>query len=133
MGRSVSTHRHSLATVYLHPEFEEGDEFARDDFISDLRENVLQPKYPSLSECDRWADREDHIILENAHVEISVSEYCGLVAVCLAPLDPDNNFHVAIAYRMAKSFTATITKMFSSCALRSLGGMSNGEQVFQHI
>lgn len=130
MGRSVSTHRHSVCTVYLHPEFEEGDEYAWQDFIEDLQNNVLAEKYPSLRACNRWDGRENHVIMENQHIEISVSEYCGFVAVCLAPLDPDNGFHVAVAERMANSFDKLITKMFKSCALRSVGSASNGEQFF---
>lgn len=134
MGRSVSTHRHSVATVYLNPEFDQDDaRYEWDSFIEDLRENVLKPRYPSLSDCDRWLDREDHIVAENRQIEISVSEYCGCVAVCLAPLDPDNGFHVAVAERLAAGFQATVESAFKSCALRSLGSMSNGERVFQKI
>lgn len=131
MGRSVSTHQHSVATVYLHPEFEGGDDYAFQDFIDDLKDNVLCPKYPSLCACDRWSGREDHVVLENSQVEISISEYCGLVAVCLAPLDPGNAFQLAVAERMSKSFHKTLHRMFKSCALESIGRMSNGEQVFQ--
>lgn len=133
MGRSVSTHQHSVCTVYLHPEFEDGDEFAWSDFIEDLRANVLQEKFPSLRECDRWQDNEDHIILENSQVEVSVSEYCGLVSVCLAPLDDGNGFHVAVAERLAVSFQKCLHKAFGKSALRSCGHMSNGEQVFERV
>lgn len=135
MGRSVSTHRHAVETVYLHLEVEEAHTYQEDwdDFITDLQDNVLKEKYPSLTDCDRWQDREDHVILENRQVEVSVSEYCGCVAICLAPLDPDNNFHVAIAERAAKGFTACLHKAFPSSALRSQGFMSNGGQVFTKV
>ena len=36
---------------------------------------------PSLYEADGWAGREDRILLQNGHVEIGVSEYCGLAAI----------------------------------------------------
>lgn len=135
MGRSVSTHRHAVATVYLHPEFEEAHTYQEDwdDFITDLRDNVLKEKYPALTDCNRWQDRENHVILENSQVEVSVSEYGGLVAVCLAPLDLDNNFQRAVAERMAKGFTACLHKAFPSSALRSQGFMSNGGQVFTKV
>jgi len=65
MGRSVSTHRHAVETVYLHPEFEEGDDWAWQDYLEDLQEGVLPTVFPSLTKCDRWQDREDHVIMEN--------------------------------------------------------------------
>jgi hypothetical protein len=134
MGRSVSTHRNAVETFFIAFEVEPGDEdFAWDDFIEDLSDNVLCAKYPSLSRCDRWQGREDHIILENSQVEISVSEYCGLVAVCLAPLNPDNAFHVTIAERMSKGFRNTLHKAFPKSSLQSIGRASNGEQFFQTI
>lgn len=39
--------------------------------------------FPSMTECDRWEDREVHIIAENAHSVVAVAEYCGLVSVSL--------------------------------------------------
>jgi hypothetical protein len=131
MGRSVSTHRNAVATVYLQPEFEEGDDFAFDDFLDDLKDNVLLPRYKAAAPCDRWVDREDHVVLESQTYEISVSEYCGLVAVCLAPLDVDNGLHRASAERMADGFRKHLEKCFPGSALRSIGRFSNGEQVFQ--
>lgn len=133
MGRSVSTHRHAVATVYLSPEFEDGDDEgdAFRDFLDDLRDNVLPTVFPSLSECDRWQDREDHVIMENGRCEVSVSEYCGLVAICLAPLDPYNGLDKAWCERAANNFTRKINKMFGKQALHSVGRASNGEQFFQ--
>jgi len=130
MGRSVSTHRHAVATVYLSPEFEDHDDAFRD-FLDDLRSNVLPEVFPSLCECDRWMDREDHVIMENGRCEVSVSEYCGLVAICLAPLDPYNNLDTAWCERAANNFEKKINKMFGKSALHSVGRGSNGEQFFQ--
>ena len=130
MGRSVSTHRHAVATVYLNMEFGE-DDF--DFFLEDLCDNVLVPKYPSLEPCNRWMDREDHVILQNQYCEVSVSEYCGCVAVCLAPFDPDDAYKVAWCERVADSFKRHVEKNFKSCAMRRIGGFSNGESVYQKI
>jgi hypothetical protein len=132
MGRSVSTHRHAVATVYLNPEIEDED-FGWDDFLSDLRDNVLVRRYPSLEPCNRWLDREDHIILQNQFCEVSVSEYCGCVAVCLAPADPDDAYKVAWCERVAASFERYVEKCYRSCAMRRIGGFSNGESVYQKI
>lgn len=125
MGRSVSTHRNAVATVYLHFE---GD-LEWEDFLEDLKDNVLVPKYPSLEPCNRWMD-EDHVILQNQFCEVSVSEYCGCVAVCLAPFDPDDAYKVAWCERVAASFERHVEKNFKSCAMRRIGGFSNGESVY---
>lgn len=58
-----------------------------DDDIMNLSDK-LRDAFPSLTKCDRWLGRgnsEDHAILENRHAAVSVSEYCGVVAVCLVP------------------------------------------------
>lgn len=47
--------------------------------------SALRAAFPSLREADRWMGREDHVVLENSLAAITVSEYCGLVAVCLVP------------------------------------------------
>jgi hypothetical protein len=129
MARSVSTHRNAVATVYL--QLEDLDpEFGWTDFIEDLKVNVLHPKYPSLRGCDRWAGREDHVIAESETFEVSVSEYNGLVSVCLAPYDENNGLHVATARRMAAGFEKLIQAAFRDSALISQGRASNGEQFF---
>jgi len=138
MGRSVSTHRHAVETIYLHnviPEVipeEEPYEGAWDDFIKDIQ-CLLSHRYPSFSECDRWQDREDHIILENKRAEVSVSEYCALVAVCLAPRDPSNPLDQGWCEGVSTSFHDTLLKAYPSSALRKLGSASNGEAFFQPI
>ena len=64
------------------------DEFtARENWHSDM-DNLtyaLRKAFPSLNKADRWIGREDHVILENRHGCVPVSEYCGRVAVCLVP------------------------------------------------
>lgn len=138
MGRSVSTHRHAVATVYLHLQFEDEHDasFEWESFIEDLQDNVLSPRYPSMRRCDRWMDRENHIIMENSQVEVSVSEYCGCVAICLAPKfgDYDNDaWNEAQAHRMAAAFQKYLTKMFKSCAMTKVGTFSNGESVYEKL
>lgn len=129
MGRGVSTHRHAVATVFLHLEdLNETDDW--DSFTEDLQDNVLAMRYPTMEKCDRWQDREDHVIMENRQMEVSVSEYCGCVAICLAPRDPD---HPAEAQRRAPAFERYIEKMFKSCAMRKLGSFSNGESVYERV
>jgi hypothetical protein len=131
MSRSVSRHRHAVAAVFLNHPFEDDEVFGWPDFVDDLRDNVLVPKYPSLRKCDRWAGREDHVIAENARAEVSVSEYNGVVAVCLAPRDVDNALDRGWAAECASGFCKVLAKAFASSALVPLGRGSNGEEFFR--
>jgi hypothetical protein len=139
MSRSVSTHRHAIATVYLEPEW---DEY----FIDDLRgiltgevglnSGVLLNDKPftgfqGYKPVNRWAGREDNVILEGELSEISVSEYAGVVAVCLAPLDPDNEHHVTACRNAAPYFTALLQAAYPDAFLRKIGTFSNGESVYE--
>lgn len=135
MGRSVSTHRYAIETIFLHPEFsdDEDQSFEWECYLDDIRDNVLPEIFPSLTKCNRWQDREDHIIAENGRCEISISEYCGCVAVCLAPLDPDSAFDCAWCERSAKKFRNTFHKIFKGSAMTRMGTFSNGESVYQKL
>jgi hypothetical protein len=137
MGRSVSYHRYAVCKVYLqdpaglHAD-DVDDWLAQEywrDFIADLQ-SLIKSRYPSMSECDRWADREEHIILENSRGEVSVSEYCGLVCICLAPRDPDNPLDQGWCDRSATAFERFLENHYRHCALLSRGHASNGEQFF---
>jgi len=131
MSRSVSRHPYAVETIFLYQPFGDGSDW--EDFLDDLRHNVLRPRYPSLVSCSRWVGREDHIILENAYMEVSVSEYNGVVAVCLATRDPDNGRHNDAAAKRAPGFRKYLHKVFASCAMVSLGSASNGEQFFRPV
>jgi hypothetical protein len=151
MGRSVSTHLNAYETFFLTLPANTGDneeeyghdEHAWGDFIEDLKQVLSGTArgggFPSLRDCDRWNGRENHVILENDHCEISVSEYCGLVAVCLAPQEFDNGYsddqrrtNLAQGWtsRMCGKFLKELTAAYQGSALVSQGSMSNGEQVF---
>ena len=113
MGRSVSTHPRAIETVYLSPDrFQDDGDFTFYDFLDDLRDNVLSEVSPSLSPCDRWEGNENHVIMENGHCEVSVSEYCGIIAVCLAPRTAENGFSVAWTGRLANKFSRMVQEMF---------------------
>jgi hypothetical protein len=152
MARSVSTPTGAVATVYLNrPHIAAGEgepddsyfaEEGWEDFLLDLRQ-VLDGSagapggkgFPSLSECDRWLDREDHAILENCHAVVTVSEYCGLVAVCLVPKDANaysDPSPLALEWcaRVEDSFEKLLHGAYKDSALRSQGRASNGEQFF---
>lgn len=128
MGRSVSKHRYATDTFYT--TFECEDEFEWDDFMDTVK-YLLQKQFPSMDECNRWMDREDHIILENSRGEISVSEYCGLIAICIAPRDPYNSLDVNWTWQASKGFRKVLSKAFDG--LRKIGTFSNGESIYERI
>jgi hypothetical protein len=130
MSRSVSTHLYAIQTVFLHLEEDQDQDFEWEDFIEDVKTQITE-KFPKFQSCDRWKNREDHIIIESGVAEVSVSAYNGIVAVCLAPLDPGNGLHVTWC-RNAK-FSEHLNAALKYCALSSMGTFSNGEQAFRPI
>lgn len=127
MARSVSTHQHAIETVYLDgAEYTEDFEF----FIEDLQ-RLIRGHYLSFSPCDHWQGQENHIILRNKRAEVSVSEYCGIVAVCLAPLDPNHSFDRKWCHQTASNFRKILHNGYP--ALVSKGQASNGEQFFSFV
>jgi hypothetical protein len=128
MGRSVSTHRHAVSTFYT--PFDAEDSWEWDDFIEDIR-YLLKEQFKSLHNCDRWVDREDRVILENRRGEISISQYCGLVAICIAPLDSDDPLDCNWAWQASKGFQKVLNKHFEG--FRKIGSFSNGEGVYERI
>lgn len=158
MARSVSTPTNAYATAYLNrPHIAAGDSepddsfFAEEgweDFLLDLRQ-VLDGSagapggkgFPSLSECDEWLDREDHAIMENRHAYVTVSEYCGLVAVCLVPKEESafgyDSSRLALAEAWTRNNSDRFEKLlhgaFPDSALISQGRASNGEQFFAPV
>jgi hypothetical protein len=146
MSRSVSTPRNATSVVYLHnPQGDQDCGNDWEDFLLDLRQ-VLSgiagapggKGFPSLEECDIWLGREDHAVMENRHAYVTVSEYNGVVAVCLVPKNhiySDEPIPLAANWcaKVAKHFVSLATKAYESCALISNGRASNGEQFFSPV
>jgi hypothetical protein len=121
MARSVSVPSGAVQVWYaLH----DGDHEDFGDCIEDFREYVSS-KYPSMEDCNRWIGREDRVVLENSHAAITVSSYCGLVAVAVVPKE-DYAFSFAWAEKVDLS---QAVKCFGR-GMFSLGRASNGEQMF---
>lgn len=133
MGRSVSTHPDAVATVFIRWECEEPDDCHHEweSFLEDIFDNVLEPKYPTLEKCSRWEGRENHVIAQNQYCEVSVSEYCGVVAICLAP--KSIGLAQAWTHRIANAWHKHVTRMYKSCAMAKLGTFSNGESVYTKV
>ena len=149
MSRSVSTHDHAIATVYLDASGvldSEASEWAWYDFIDDLRDvltgsanvdsGLLINKKPFTGfegyECaSRWSGRENKVILEGELTEISISEYNHLVAVCLAPLNPDEPSHRHACEHAAPYFNALLKAAYPKSFLKKIGTFSNGESIYE--
>jgi len=122
MARSVSTPSEASDVAYA---TFEGDEYDFRDAVSEMQA-AARRRYPSLSKCDRWIGRENHAVLENRYCTITVSEYCGLVAVAIVP---------GSGYSLSDSWCSKVNLEplveYFGQALRLKGVFSNGEAIFQ--
>lgn len=105
-----------------------------DDFLGNLRA-TFKAAFRSLEACEEWLDREDRAVLENRHVWIGVSEYCGLVSVWCKPKDGDwrNDYQTSpLALHWAESIEAKAARLLDgfTTRLNRLGTFSNGEGVY---
>lgn len=127
MGRSVSVPRGAADVAYTTFEREDEDSsWEWDNAIDDLQ-CAAMAKYPSLRKADRWLGNENHIILENSRAFITVSEYCGLVAIAVMANDECNALDQRWASQVKVEFLA---EAFGGTVLISKGTASNGEQFF---
>lgn len=100
---------------------------------------ALRAAFPSLRECDRWLGDEDHVVAENALAAVTVSEYCGLVAVCLVPERRDR-YGARDDDPLSLGWIALVTDQFRQIVadtfgteLAYLGTASNGEAAFRKV
>ena len=134
MGRSVETIGNNV--IYFDcSNFDE--DYDWDDLILNLQ-SELSAKYKSLVSCkDKWAEypyRENRIILENNHIRISISEYCGCGAVsAFVPEQYEPYGHPELSEHWLNQNFAGIYKIVSRycTVLNRIGVFSNGEAVFE--
>lgn len=125
MGRSVMTARGAVAIAYL-PYYEEDEEYIHyDEFVMDLQERI-EALFPSMSSGNVWIENEVNLIAENYHGYVTISEYCGLVALCLVP--QENAESPALAESWCRRVADKFENEFGT--LTRLGTMSNGVGVF---
>jgi hypothetical protein len=118
------------------PEWAYQDEF--DWLLGDFRSEVLRT-FDSAHEDDTWLDLEDHALAANRFVWFGISEYCGVIALWMAPKDaPYDSPASWEALRdnwMAQAWPK-FKKLANSCVpepMVRLGTMSNGESVYQRV
>lgn len=132
MGRSVSTPTGAVAIAYrdvseFQDEFEWG--FFKENIIDQLKR-----AFPSLAEADSWIGREDHVVLENGHCKVTISEYCGLAAISLVPENHDCYYSEDIAKQnLADHWCTQVAGKFENLLgeLNKIGTFSNGEAIFE--
>lgn len=126
MGRSVSYPVAAVAVAYQ--DVHDMDEWDWTNF-EEWIEDTAQDQWPSLDYCDKWLGREDHVLLENNHCYIGVSEYCGLAAIWL--VYKDDGDYPQLAESWAFRIMPKFEEMYSD--LRKVGTFSNGESVYEKI
>lgn len=101
---------------------------------SDFLENVttiILDAYPSFQSFRTriFIGNEIRVLMENNHGCVTISEYCGITAICLVPRRDALAQHWV--EQIERNFRALLTKAFPSQALHSMGTASNGEQFFK--
>lgn len=109
-----------------------GWEYDSDNWKDDLESTTSYMKelWPSLWEADRWPHNEVHVFLENDLVEFSVSEYCGLTALCIAVKEGAlYDGRGGLAQHWIKQISGKFERSFST--YYKIGTFSNGESVYE--
>jgi len=132
MARTVSRPCNATAVAYTHLEYEdEYDDWTFDNFVEWFKDTCKE-HWPSLEEPNKstWIGREDHVLLENAHAQIGISEYMGLVAVWIVPVNDDWYYeHNGLHDHWCAQIEPKFEELFGT--LRKIGTFSNGEAVFE--
>ena len=103
----------------------------------DMQQNIisaLSAKYKSLCEVKKWVPypyRETAIILENDHVSISISGYCGCGAICIFTRDDSDYPELAEHWKAQNAANIDLIVSEYVTILRRLGTFSNGCGVFE--
>ena len=128
---------------FMYGSWNEDAQYEWDDFKVAIQDRLVE-LWPSLEATDRipgyWDSYHDEqaVIAENAHTEISISEYCGVVAISLAPRsDIDYNYadEESRAQNTGKHWRAQIAERFLEefGEVVKIGTFSNGESVYQKV
>lgn len=105
------------------------------EFYIESTQMSLKEAFPSFEDTDDWIDREIHVIAQNAHSIVTISEYCGAVAICLGPRYDRGEFWMdgtelaGLGEAWRKKISSRFASMFGT--MTKLGTFSNGESVFQ--
>lgn len=142
MGRSVSYLSNALRVNYFNwPTYETGEgedvEVEYEDaryVIEDIQQTIIN-EWPEFEAVSKWADREDHIILEGYGLQIALSEYGGLATLSVR-VDPyysdyDDEERIVSAEQWVADNWDSATKYWNK--YRKVGTFSNGESFYELI
>lgn len=136
MARSVSVPCGAAHVEYATFESDDDDGDSFDYALSDFKA-ALRKAFPSVTSCDEWLGRgnsEDHAVMSNGFAYFGVSEYCGLVAMWVVPIDDDYATSTGLRDKWVDSIGPKFAKIAGECfgqALIKQGTFSNGEAIFQ--
>lgn len=147
MSRSVETVRNAEAVVFLHFEYPEDEldaQYEWDGFVDGISD-TLRVALPSLEPDDEWLPypfRETRVFLSNRMAKVTISEYCGMVAICLVPRTATEEYWPGygpsegmqrhwIAQVEGKVRRVLKDSGFTVC--RKVGTFSNGEAVYERV
>jgi len=134
MGRSIETIGDNI--VYFDFTYDDFD-LASEDW-QDLCDNIIcaiTSKYKSfISTPNQWAEwpyRENRILLENDHVQISISEYCGCGAVSVFVRNDTEYPELAEHWLLQtwKTISQIVSKYVS--VIHRVGTFSNGISIYR--
>jgi hypothetical protein len=136
MGRSVNYLNNARYITYLNFECEEDEiDWAWDDFKDSVIECFSSFKTLSPPSSKTWDNNETVIILENAHAEVGISEYCGCVSVSIRTNENDAPVKIGLAERWIDTIWPKVlnklTESFPKDHLMRVGGFSDGTSVYQ--
>ncbi len=134
MGRSVMTASNAVAVVYF---TDENDEQWED--VIDNVQGVIKKRFPSFHKCEHWEWQSDEcrVILTNGLADVTISEYCGLAAVCLVPRElltcgsSESTLCEPWCNQIAGNWSDLLNKAFGG--LVKIGTGSNGEAFYKKI
>jgi hypothetical protein len=137
MGRSVSYPSAARVVTFRHLDWEDEDdsEWLWDFTVSEFQ-RCLKAMFPSVEPADDWIGREDHVLAENKLARFGMSEYCGLVAYWIVPVEQyDRNGYRNEASDLAPRWIKSIADKFVAAfgELSKVGTFSNGEGVYRRI
>lgn len=109
----------------------EGWDYDSDNFENDLEavSEHMQELWPSLYPANRWPYDEVHVFLQNSLVEVSVSEYSGIVALCIAPRSGYDYGTDGLAKHWIEQVSERFLRTFGDYA--KVGTFSNGESFYE--
>jgi len=127
MSRSVAIPPNAIATVYLDGREVDSEEFQS--WIDRIRE-LIYSAFPlaTLTECDYHCGNGVHVILEGYTFGVTVSEYNGIIAVCLTKA---SHFFLEPEQRVViNRFRSALEVNHPNSLLQYRGTCSNGEAIF---